>query len=34
MLCNNFDMKYLDEASFVLGIKIVRDRTNHVFQLS
>ena len=34
MLCNNFDMKYLDEASFVLGIKIVRDKTNHVFQLS
>ena len=34
MLCNHFDMKDLGEASFVLGIKIVRDRTNHVLQLS
>ena len=34
MLCNHFDMKYLGEASFVLGIKIVRVRTNHVLQLS
>ena len=30
MLCNHFDMKNLGEASFVLGIKIVRERTNHV----
>ena len=30
MLCNHFDMKDLGEASFVLGIKIVQDRTNHV----
>ena len=34
MLCNHFDMKDLGEASFVLGIKIVRDRTNHVWRLS
>ena len=34
MLCNYFDMKDLGEASFVLGIKIVRDRTNYVLQLS
>ena len=34
MLCNHFDMKHLGEASFVLGVKIVRDRTNHVLQLS
>ena len=34
MLCNHFDMKDLGEASFVLGIKIVRDKTNHVLQLS
>ena len=30
MLCNHLDMKDLGEASFVLGIKIVRDRTNHM----
>ena len=30
MLFNLFDIKDLGEASFVLGIKIVRDRTNHV----
>ena len=30
MLCNHFDMKDPDEASFVLGIKIVRDRAIHV----
>ena len=30
MLCNHFDMKDLSEASFVLGINIVQDRTNHV----
>ena len=34
MLCNHFDMKDLGEASFVLGIKIVRDMTNQVLQLS
>ena len=34
MLCNHFDMKDLGEASFVLGIKVVRDMTNHVLQLS
>ena len=34
MLCNPFDMKDLGEASFVLGIKVVRDMTNHVLQLS
>ena len=34
MLCNHFDMKDLGEAYFVLGIKIVQDRTNHVLQLS
>ena len=34
MLCNHFDMKDLGEAYFVLGIKIVRDKTNHVLQLS
>ena len=33
MLCNHFDMKDLGEASFVLGIKIVQDRTNHMLQL-
>ena len=30
MLCNHFNMKDLGEASFVLGIKIVQDRTNHM----
>ena len=34
MLCNYFDMKNLSEASFVLGINIFLDRTNHVLQLS
>ena len=34
MLCNHSDMKDLGKASFVLGIKIFRDRTNHVLQLS
>ena len=34
MLCNHFDMKDLGEGSYVLGIKIVPDRTNHVLQLS
>ena len=34
MLCNHFDMNDLGKASFVLGIKIVQDRTNHVLQLS
>ena len=34
MLCNRFDMKDLSEASFVLGIKVVQDMTNHVLQLS
>ena len=33
MLCNHFDMKDLGEASFVLGIKIVQDKTNHMLQL-
>ena len=27
-------MKDLGEASFILGIKILRDRINHVLQLS
>ena len=30
MLCNQFDMKDLGEASFVLGLTIVRDRINYV----
>ena len=30
MFSNHFDMKDLGDASFVLGIKIVRDKTNHV----
>ena len=34
MLCNHFDMKDLSEASFILGINVVQDRTNHVLQLS
>ena len=34
MLYNHFDMRDLGEASFILGIKIVRDRTNYVLQLS
>ena len=34
ILCNHFDMKNLGEASFALGLKIIRDRTNHVLQLS
>ena len=34
MLCNHFDMTDLGKAFLVLGIKIVRDRTNHVLQLS
>ena len=34
MLCNHFDMKDLSEASFVLGIKIVRHMTNRMLQLS
>ena len=34
MLCYHFDMKDLGETSFVSSIKIVRDRTNHVLQLS
>ena len=34
MLSTHFDMKDLDEASYVLGIKILRDRANGVFKLS
>ena len=34
MLCNHSDMKDLGETSFVSSINIVRDRTNHVLQLS
>jgi hypothetical protein len=33
-LSSNFDMKYLGEASFVLGIEIHRDRRNGVLGLS
>ena len=33
-LSSNFDMKDLDEASFVLGIKIHRDRRKWVLRLS
>jgi hypothetical protein len=33
-LSSNFDMKYLGEASFVLGIEIHRDRRNRVLGLS
>jgi hypothetical protein len=33
-LSSNFDMKYLGEASFVLGIEIHRDRINGVLELS
>jgi hypothetical protein len=33
-LSSNFDMKNLDEASFVLGIKIHRDRRNEILRLS
>jgi hypothetical protein len=33
-LSSNFDMKYLVEASFVLGIKIHRDRRKGVLRLS
>ncbi|KAL6322034.1 hypothetical protein AAG906_003177 [Vitis piasezkii] len=34
MLSTNFDMKDLGEASYVLGIKILRDRANEVVKLS
>nr|CAN75844.1 hypothetical protein VITISV_005150 [Vitis vinifera] len=34
MLSTHFDMKDLDEASYVLGIKILRDRANGVLKLS
>jgi hypothetical protein len=33
-LSSNFDMKYLGEASFVLGIEIHRDRRKGVLGLS
>jgi hypothetical protein len=33
-LSSNFDMKDLDEASFILGIKIHRDRRKGVLELS
>ncbi|RVW60152.1 Retrovirus-related Pol polyprotein from transposon TNT 1-94 [Vitis vinifera] len=34
MLLTHFDMKDLGEASYVLGIKILRDRANEVLKLS
>ena len=34
MLSTHFDMKDLGEASYVLGIKILRDRDNGVLKLS
>ena len=34
MLSTYFDMKDLGEASYVLGIKILRDRVNGVLKLS
>ena len=34
MLCNHFDIKDLSKTSFILGINIVRDMTNHLLQLS
>ena len=34
MLSTHFDMKDLSEASYILGIKILRDRANGVFKLS
>ena len=34
MLSTHFDMKDLGEASYVLGIKILRDRANGVIKLS
>ena len=33
-LSNNFEMKYLDHASFVLGIQIYRDRSHGILGLS
>ena len=33
-LSNNFEMKYLDNASFVLGIQIYRDRSHGILGLS
>jgi hypothetical protein len=33
-LSSNFDMKDLDEASFILGIKIHQDRRKRVLGLS
>ena len=34
MLSNHFDMKDLGDASFVLGIQILRDRIRRVLKLS
>ena len=34
MLSTHFDIKDLDEASYVLGIKILRDKVNEVLKLS
>ena len=34
MLTRSFDMKDLDEAFFVLGIKIHKDRSHHTLELS
>ena len=34
MLSTHFDMKDLSETSYVLGIKILRDRANRVLKLS
>jgi hypothetical protein len=34
MLSFHFDMKDLGEVSYVLGIQILRDRTNGVLELS
>ena len=33
-LSNHFDMKDMDDASYVIGIKIFRDRHNDILDLS
>ena len=33
-LASNFDMKDLGEASYILGIKLLRDRKNKIIKLS
>ena len=34
LLANYFDMKDLGEASYILGIKLLRDRQNEILGLS